>query len=112
MKQKDDECDAVGHLVAHKLRRMSMDQRDIFESLMHKMIAIGLKGNLTTNTDLMGYHGCTSTPVPPVPSAPPVPSGHNWQVNNMSQSQGNTSWSVRHEPHQSSWFHDSQYTNL
>lgn len=101
MKQKDDECDAVGYLVAHKLRRMSMQQRDLFESLLHKMIGIGLKGHLTPNTDLIGYQGC--------PSHSPGPSVPNWQMPNLSQ-QGN--WPMHQEPHQGSWFREHQYTNL
>lgn len=32
MKQMDDECDAVGYLVAHKLHMISMQQQDLFES--------------------------------------------------------------------------------
>ncbi|XP_077312066.1 uncharacterized protein LOC143941123 [Lithobates pipiens] len=101
MEQKDDECDAVGYLVAHKLRRMTMQQRDLFEPLLHKMMGIGLKGHLTPNTDVIGYQGCTYHQ--PVPSVP------NWQT---SQQHGTTSWPMNQEHHQGPWFRDPHYTNL
>lgn len=104
MQQKDDECDALGYLVAHKLHKMSMQQRDLFESLLNKMIGTGRKGHLTANTDLMGYQGCTSHP--PVPSVP------NWRMSNMSQQQGTTSWAKHQEPHHGPWFRNPKYTNL